>query len=543
MNSKDWHSYKLKDLCTKIGSGSTPRGGSGVYLESGTTFIRSQNIYNNYFEYNGLVFIDDDASHKLRSVEVERDDVLLNITGDSVARCTIVPKKLLPARVNQHVCILRADKSKLDPFYLQYFFVNPRMQQEMLSLAYSGGTRAALTKAMIENFNITLPNIKEQKEISKILSALDSKIEINNKINKNLEEMAQAIFKQWFIDFEFSCIPENYKFSGAGKPCNLESAGKPHDFDKVCTYKRVGGLPIPDGDSWFVYVLLCEDGSFYKGITKDLYRRFYEHYTGIGAEWTKTHKPVKVIHYEKFSTQEEARKREEELKSGFGREWIKREYKKYIEGSPAHQTRLVPAGEMVESELGMIPKGWSVTELNSIGNLTMGLSPKSSSYNTNQEGYPLLNGAADFNGGLITPTKYTTQETRLCNKGDLVFCIRATIGNITFADKKYCLGRGVASIESKDQIYKGLIYMNLDKSIEKLKAQATGSVILGLSKPDINNMKIVLPHIELIKQYSKCFNDIYELKKVNELENQRIQELRDTLLPKLMSGEIRVNID
>ena len=249
MNSNKKKIFKLKDVCIKIGSGSTPRGGSSVYLDKGsTTLIRSQNIYNNSFEYNGLVFIDDNAAEKLRSVEVKENDVLLNITGDSVARCTIVPKEVLPARVNQHVCILRANDVYLDYFFLKSFLVNSKMQDIMLSLAKSGGTRAALTKGMIENLEITLPSIEEQKAISKILSDLDEKIETNNKINKKLEEMAQAIFKQWFVDFEFpNENGEPYKSSG-GEMIESELGMIPKGWevislDKIMDYQ--GGSQPP----------------------------------------------------------------------------------------------------------------------------------------------------------------------------------------------------------------------------------------------------------------------------------------------------------
>ncbi len=98
----------------------------------------------------------------------------------------------------------------------------------------------------------------------------------------------------------------------------------------VCTYKAVGGLPVPEKGKVFVYVLLCKDNSFYIGITDDLYRRWYEHKTGQGAKWTKANEPIKVIHYEVFTSRSEAAKREKELKTGFGRKWLKREYKKYL---------------------------------------------------------------------------------------------------------------------------------------------------------------------------------------------------------------------
>ncbi|WP_370836500.1 restriction endonuclease subunit S [Clostridium tertium] len=207
--------YKLKDICTKIGSGSTPKGGSSVYEDEGVTFIRSQNVYNNQFVNEGLVCLNAESAYKLRSVEVIENDILLNITGDSVARCTIVPSNVLPARVNQHVCIIRADTSMVDYAYLKYFLVNPKMQLYMLSIAYGGGTRAALTKRMIENFEIKLPSLEEQKKISALLLSIDNKIESNNEMNKTLEEMSQTLFKRWFVDFEFpNENGESYKSSG-----------------------------------------------------------------------------------------------------------------------------------------------------------------------------------------------------------------------------------------------------------------------------------------------------------------------------------------
>ena len=97
----EWKRVKLGDYCLKIGSGSTPKGGSTVYVESGTSFIRSQNVYNLSFDYNGLTHITEEAANKLKGVTVFDEDILLNITGDSVARTCIVPNDVLPARVSQ----------------------------------------------------------------------------------------------------------------------------------------------------------------------------------------------------------------------------------------------------------------------------------------------------------------------------------------------------------------------------------------------------------------------------------------------------------
>ena len=196
-------------------------------------------------------------------------------------------------------------------------------------------------------------------------------------------------------------------------------------------------------------------------------------------------------------------------------------------------------GEMEGTELGEVPVGWRVGELNEISTLMMGLSPQSASYNDIGEGFPLLNGAADFSGKIISPKKYTSKPTRICQKDDLLFCIRATIGNITFSNNQYCLGRGVASLTPKDSIYKEFIYFQLNYSLNYLISRATGSVISGLSKPDIENLKIIIPVLNQIDKFHNNMINIFDKIQKNSEENITLPNIRDALLPKLMSGEIR----
>ena len=198
-----WREVVLGDVCTKIGSGATPRGGRDVYLEEGPyTLIRSQNVYNDGFHRDGLASIGERHADELKNVEVFQDDVLLNITGDSVARVCQVAPDVLPARVNQHVAIIRPDSVNLDAGYLRYCLVTPKMQTLLLSWAGSGGTRNALTKGMIESLEIPLPALSEQRAIAHVLGTLDDKIELNRRMNETLEAMARALFKSWFVDFE-----------------------------------------------------------------------------------------------------------------------------------------------------------------------------------------------------------------------------------------------------------------------------------------------------------------------------------------------------
>ena len=199
-----WAPINLGGVCTKIGSGATPRGGSDVYLQRGPyALIRSQNVYNEGFHHDGLAYIGDKHAAELDGVEVMKNDVLLNITGDSVARACQVDPGVLPARVNQHVAIVRPNPDKLDSRFLRYFLVSPDMQAKLLSWAGSGGTRNALTKGMIESFDVFAPkDVTEQRAIAHILGTLDDKIELNRRMNETLEAMARAIFKSWFVDFD-----------------------------------------------------------------------------------------------------------------------------------------------------------------------------------------------------------------------------------------------------------------------------------------------------------------------------------------------------
>ena len=197
---EEWKEYKLGEVCTKIGSGATPKGGKEAYLGGNTSLIRSQNVLDFSFSWDGLAYINEEQATKLNGVEIENGDVLLNITGDSVARACIVPKSALPARVNQHVSIVRGDASIVLNDYIMYFlqFKKPYL----LSLSQGGATRNALTKGMIEDLPIPLPPLSKQSEIAHVLKSLDDKIEVNRRINDNLEQQAMALFKSWFVDFE-----------------------------------------------------------------------------------------------------------------------------------------------------------------------------------------------------------------------------------------------------------------------------------------------------------------------------------------------------
>lgn len=208
----------LLKACTKIGSGATPRGGDASYKTMGISLVRSQNILDFVFSKDGLAFIDEMQAKQLANVELKERDVLINITGDSVARVCQLPNEFLPARVNQHVAILRADQNKLNPEYLKYYLLAKPVKELLLTFASTGATRKALTKGMLEEFEISIPALPTQTLIASILSSLDDKIELNRRMNQTLEQMAQALFNHYFVDnIDVDNLPEGWSISSLDK--------------------------------------------------------------------------------------------------------------------------------------------------------------------------------------------------------------------------------------------------------------------------------------------------------------------------------------
>ena len=196
-NDMLWNTDVLKDICTKIGSGSTPRGGKESYIDEGISLIRSMNVHNAYFEYKDLAHIKLDQAEKLNNVVVEHDDLLFNITGASVARCCVVPSDVLPARVNQHVCILRC-REIINPIFLQGLLVNENYQGKLLQIAKSGATREAINKQQLESLEIMIPPLELQNQFASFVEEIDKS---RYRIQKSLEasqELFDSLMQEYF---------------------------------------------------------------------------------------------------------------------------------------------------------------------------------------------------------------------------------------------------------------------------------------------------------------------------------------------------------
>ena len=174
LNEMGWEKHRLSKLTLKIGSGATPRGGRESYVNEGIALIRSMNVYDGKFIFKDLAYLTNVQAEKLNNVIVESDDVLLNITGASVSRCCIVPQNILPARVNQHVSIIRCKKHLLSPIFLNQLLITSEFKSLLQKIGESSGaTRQAITKNQIEELTIPLPPLFLQNEFADFVAQVD----------------------------------------------------------------------------------------------------------------------------------------------------------------------------------------------------------------------------------------------------------------------------------------------------------------------------------------------------------------------------------
>ena len=410
----------------KIGSGATPRGGQDAYRGGATALIRSQNVHNWGFSSDGLAFIDEQQADELSNVVVERSDVLLNITGDSVARCCMAPEEAFPARVNQHVLIIRTDPSVLHSRYLRYWMVAPTSQQHLLSLASAGATRNALTRAMVSDLRFDVPPLLEQRAIASVLGALDDKIDLNRRMCQTLEEMARALFKSWFVDFD----PVRAKMQGRDPGLPKEMADL---FPNRLVDSELG--PIPEG--------------WHPGTVEDA--------TKLNPEsWSVKSRPT-VVRYLDLASAKWGRLDDAQELSG--------------EAIPSRAQRILRNGDTI------------------VGTVR----PGNGSY------------------GLISDTGLTGST-------------------------------GFAVLRPKKSHFRAYVYFatTSQSNIDRLSRLADGGAYPAVRPDVVSATPCVIPSEQLLHQLETVAGALLDRIAHSDRESRNLAALRDTLLPKLISGELRV---
>lgn len=399
---------RIADIAEKVAMGPF---GSNIKVETfvpaGVPIISGAHLKGFYVEEDSFNYITEEHAQRLKNSIVYPGDIIFTHAG-TVGQAAMIPYNChYPYyMISQRQFYLRCDKKKVLPEYLVYYFHSHEGQGKLLSnVSQVGVPSIAQPSSFLKKIEVPLPSLETQRRIVGILDSFTKKIEVNDQINRNLEEQAKTIFKSWFIDFE----------------------------------------PFQDG-------------------------------------------------------------------------------------------------EFVDSELGRIPKGWKVGKLADIADITMGQSPSGDSYNEDGDGTVFYQGRGEFSDRFPVRRLYTTEPKRMAKAGDVLLSVRAPVGDINVANEDCCVGRGLAAITTKKGYSSFLLYTLKMNQAQFDKYNGAGTVFGCINKDALNNLTVLVPPECIFFNFENTVHPFDEQYLFKSEENKRLATIRDTLLPKLMSGEFDINI-
>ena len=402
---EEWKEYRYTDIATLIGGG-TPKTSNPSYWGGNIPWLSVKDFGNDAkYVYQTEKTITEEGLNNSSTKLLQKDDIIISARG-TIGEMAMIP---FPMSFNQSCFGIRG-KENVDKDFLYYL---TKTKINNLKSSSHGSVFDTITRATFDNIIVSLPSLPTQQKIANILSSLDDKIEVNRRINEQLEELAQALFKSWFVDFE----------------------------------------PFKDG-------------------------------------------------------------------------------------------------EFVESELGMIPKGWKVGSISEICNVLSGFAFKSSSFVDKgnyrlitikgvQDGYLETNGAAYINE---VPSKMPSYCS--LNIGDILLSLTGNVGRCCYVSyEDLLLNQRVAKLYPKNSLDVSFVYTFFRKQDTKtlLELMPRGTAQANLSPIETSKMKVVLPERKVLDDFGCICNPLFWKMIHNQQEITHLTTLRDTLLPKLMSGEIDVN--
>lgn len=411
----EWKHYKMDELIEEISMGPF---GSDVkkefYVDNGVPILNGSNLQGFKLQEDSFGYLTKEKADSLKKCNAHRGDIIVTHRG-TLGQIVYVPVDSKYDRyvISQSQFRFRCKADLVDVQYLVYYFHTREGQYKILANASQVGVPAlARATSTFRLIDIKLPPLDDQRRIASILSSLDRKIELNNKINADLEEMAQAIFKNWFVDFE----------------------------------------PFKDG-------------------------------------------------------------------------------------------------KFVDSELGMIPEGWKVGRLDEIADVVGGSTPSKAKpeYYT-QKGIAWLtpkdlsnHPAVYTSRGEIDITKegYNSTSTKLMPKGTILFTSRAPIGYISIAQNDICTNQGFKSLVPK-KAGTCFLYCFLKYVTPEIENKSTGSTFKEASGSLMKSLKVIMPEQKVFEDFETIVSPLFARIESLEKESSRLSLLRDTLLPRLMSGELEV---
>ena len=220
------------------------------------------------------------------------------------------------------------------------------------------------------------------------------------------------------------------------------------------------------------------------------------------------------------------------------RDWSVERARAYLDSMDPKIVALFP-DRFVDSELGPIPEGWEVKNLRESFNLTMGQSPPGSTYNEHGEGLPFFQGRSDFGFRYPENRKFCTAPTRIAQPGDSLVSVRAPVGDINMAWEKVCIGRGVAALRHKSGTMSFSYYSAWTIQAALREYEQTGTVFGAINKSQFEALRVIEPNASIVNAFDSYARPLDVRIRCNIAESHALTLLRDSLLPKLIAGELR----
>ena len=407
MIPENWEVKKVEEL-GKIITGKTPKTADKDNFGRDYPFITPRDMSGQKNIKNTERYLSKKGKDSVNNCLLPAKSIAVSCIGSEMGKVVMTTRESV---TNQQINSVIPHSISAD--FIYYSLLN--ISDLIKNLGKQSTAVPIMNKSQFSKLKIPVPNeLIEAECVAKILSDLDSKIELNQQMNKTLEKIGQALFKHWFIDFEFP-----------------NEKGKP--------YKSSGG-------------------------------------------------------------------------------------------------------KMVDSELGEIPERWTVGRLGDICDITMGQSPPGKTYNEVGTGLPFYQGIADFGFRFPNRRVYCTEPTRFAQENDVLLSVRAPVGTLNMAEERCAIGRGVAALRLKEEHSGFLYYLLRATQSGWRKFEAEGTVFGSVTKSDVHDFKVVVPPKTMRDIFASLIEPMNEAISNSEKQSRSLMAIRDSLLPKLMSGKIRVGV-
>lgn len=264
----EWKEVKLGDVCDVITKGTTPSNIGDSFVDEGIKFIRSEMLgRDKYINNSGFLFISEETHQRLRRSQLKEKDILFSMAGVYLGKTAILRKEDVPSNTNQAVAIIRVNGTKADVEYIYYCLNHPHIVKTV-NASCAQSAQPNINLKQIGEISFLTPPLGIQQRIASILSSLDDKIAVNRRICENLEAQAQALFKNWFVDFapfkngkfvesELGMIPEGWRVGRLGEVADITSGKRPpkksKELNDECNIPLIGAADIMGYTSSILY--------------------------------------------------------------------------------------------------------------------------------------------------------------------------------------------------------------------------------------------------------------------------------------------------